>query len=114
MADERSIVIIIPPQPPRRRRGAHKLSTIERGYGREHKQMREKVKRIVNAGRATCSRCGGWIPPGSAWDLDHHPNRLGWLGPSHRSCNAAAPRRRRQPNMQPKRKPRARALAFFD
>jgi hypothetical protein len=27
--------------------------------------------------------------PGTPWDLDHAPGKLGYLGPSHRRCNRA-------------------------
>ena len=34
-----------------------------------------------------CARCGRPIVPGTDWDLDHGPDRLSYLGPSHRRCN---------------------------
>ena len=49
----------------------HVLTTKQRGYGYEHQLLRRKIARIVNEGRAVCSRCGEFIIPGSPWDLDH-------------------------------------------
>jgi hypothetical protein len=64
-----------------------KKSTVQRGYGAKHKALRKATARTVEAGLAVCARCGGWIPPGTAWDLDHAPGKDGYLGPSHRACN---------------------------
>ncbi len=61
--------------------------TVARGYGAEHKRLRLKWKGIVDSGQGWCARCGGWIPPGSAWHLDHDDTRAGYLGASHAACN---------------------------
>ena len=45
---------------------------------------------VMSTGQAFCARCGGWIQPGTAWDLDHTTDRTGYLGPSHAPCNRAA------------------------
>ena len=34
-------------------------------------------------------RCGYWIEPGTAWDLDHTWDRAAYLGASHRKYNRA-------------------------
>ncbi len=89
----------------------HVLSTSQRGYGHRHQQLRRKVGRLVDEGRAYCTRCGGWIAPGSPWDLDHDDrDRSKYRGSSHRLCNQRA--RVGRPPLPPPR--RAAALAFFD
>lgn len=67
-----------------------KAKTVERGYGEPHRRLRRQWARIVNAGGAQCARCLRPILPGDPWDLDHEDARLGYLGPSHRTCNRAA------------------------
>jgi len=42
---------------------------------------------VVEAGAAVCARCGRPIMPGSAFDLDHTPDRADNLGVSHPGCN---------------------------
>lgn len=72
------------------------LTTVQKGYGREHRRLREQVRRTVEAGIAVCWRCRQWIAPNEAWDLGHrddHPGakRLGlYGGPEHRSCSRTA------------------------
>lgn len=87
--------------------------TSARGYGRAHQAKRAEVARLVNAGIAKCSRCGGTISPQQKWHLDHEDHPLAhqlnlWRGPSHERCNIAA---RRGPV---ERQPPAAALAFFN
>ena len=64
-------------------------STTARGYGWTHQQVRAKWVRIVAAGQAFCAHCGGWIAPGSPWDMGHREDRSGWTGPEHQRCNRA-------------------------
>jgi hypothetical protein len=59
-------------------------------YGVVHKTMRRRLAPVVEAGKATCSRCGELIGPGEPWALDHRDDGRGWLGPSHQRCNARA------------------------
>lgn len=66
-----------------------KGTTKARGYGAKHKRLRRMWARQVAAGLESCRRCGYPIDPREPWDLDHTPNRLGYLGPSHRRCNRA-------------------------
>jgi hypothetical protein len=40
--------------------------------------------------RCCCARCGELIAPEDMWELDHRDDARGWLGPSHRACNARA------------------------
>jgi hypothetical protein len=61
--------------------------TKARGYGGSHQKLRRAWARQVAAGVETCRRCGLTIDPSEPWDLDHTPDRTGYLGPSHRKCN---------------------------
>jgi hypothetical protein len=71
--------------------------TVARGWGTAHQRLRAKWAPLVEAGLATCARCGGWIDPRpvltgggnlvTSWHLDHDDSRSGYLGPSHRRCN---------------------------
>jgi hypothetical protein len=88
--------------------------TTRGGWGWKHQQERARVKRLVDAGMARCSRCGHRIASGSRWHLDHqdHPlaHQLGlYRGPSHPHCNVAAARGRPTPPRPP-----APAMAFFN
>ncbi len=74
-------------------------TTVQRGYGAEHRRMREAVKLVVLAGKATCWRCARPIAAFEPWDLGHRPGRNGWAGPEHRVCSrrsGLAEQRRRQ------------------
>ena len=59
-----------------------------RRYGYTHRVERERWRRLVEQGQVCCRRCGGWIAPGSAWDLGHD-DRDEFLPrhPEHASCN---------------------------
>lgn len=64
--------------------------TTSRGYGSAHQRERKRWAKILAEGGASCARCGGWIPPGSKWDLGHHDrDRAQYVGPEHRRCNRA-------------------------
>ena len=58
-------------------------STTARGYGTSHQAVRKQLAPMVAAGLAVCARCLRPITPGEPWDLDHRPDRRGYLGPSH-------------------------------
>jgi hypothetical protein len=79
--------------------------TAARGYGKEHQRERRRWAQVVAEGAAACARCGGWIVPGSAWDLGHHDlDRSVYVGAEHRRCNrATAGRRRRRRPVPPSR-----------
>ena len=89
--------------------------TAARGYGWRHQQKRAEAAKAVATGAVHCTRCHKLIDPWQKWDLDHVDGidkRLGvYRGPSHRSCNRAGKRRRRQ---QPKPSKPPAALSFFD
>ena len=81
------------------------LSREERGYGREHKKLRELWKSEVSKGTIRCARCKQAIRPGEPWDLGHVPgDRSRYSGPEHRRCNrATAGTRRRWSSPAPRR-----------
>jgi hypothetical protein len=57
-------------------------------YNAVHKRLRKVWAAKVEAGHAWCARCGGWIPPGSLFDLDHDDtDRSRYIGVSHQRCN---------------------------
>src|SRR5215216_2030848 len=61
-------------------RRSQRKKTNERGYGLEHKRLRQKVAREVAAGLATCARCGYLIQPDEPWDLGHDDHdRSVWI-----------------------------------
>jgi hypothetical protein len=54
-----------------KRRDMLRGSAAQRGYGREHRELRAKFQPIVEAGEAVCWRCGELIEPWESWDLGH-------------------------------------------
>jgi hypothetical protein len=85
----------------------HHLSTAQRGYGAEHRQLREQWKPYVDAGQVACfaPRCvkpTRWIIPGTPWVLGHTPDRTGWTGPEHQACGCADGGRRGAPMRHPR------------
>jgi hypothetical protein len=60
---------------------------VARGYNYQHRKLRRLWAHVVDSGQAFCTKCGGWIQPGTAWHLDHADNRQAWLGAAHASCN---------------------------
>src|SRR5699024_4365052 len=67
-------------------------TTAQRGYGTSHQRLRRALSPIVQAGRATCWRCGLPIAPDEAWDLGHDDeDRTITRGPEHAyTCNRSA------------------------
>jgi hypothetical protein len=109
----------------RRLPARQQLTTAEKGYGIEHKRLREKVKRTVDAGSAVCWRCGRPIHPAEHWDLGHHDGPAAkalrvYRGPEHRYCSRSAGAYKKQHRAGTKTSARTaaarptRALAFFD
>ena len=65
-------------------------SRQERGYDRQHDQLRRQWAPHVAAGQVDCWRCGQPITPGQLWDLGHRDDRQGYEGPEHQFCNRSA------------------------
>lgn len=75
-------------------------TTTQRGYGVEHRKMREEFRPSVEAGLVDCWRCGKPIKPRDRWDLGHDDNDKSiYRGPEHSTCNRAT--RRHERNQQP-------------
>lgn len=76
---------------------ATKDNDANKRYGYRHRQVRARLHKVVEAGLATCWRCGKRIEPGSDWDLGHQqrgpdpndPNGQRHAGPEHSACNRA-------------------------
>ena len=71
-----------------RRRGSRQ----QRGYGREHDQLRRNWQRRMDAGEIIqCWRpdCGKVIDP-RRWHLGHRDDRSGYEGPECPACNVSA------------------------
>jgi hypothetical protein len=65
-------------------------TTVQRGYGRAHRDVRARWALIVATGRQTCWRCGHVIARGESWDLGHDDaDRSRYRGPEHVACNRA-------------------------
>lgn len=64
-----------------------------RGYGHQHRRLREVLAPQVERGGTLCARCGNRILPGEAWDLGHDDvDRSRYSGPEHARCNRATSR----------------------
>lgn len=63
-----------------------------RGYGYEHTRLRAAL--LPSAYGKPCPLCGRTMQRGEALDLDHSPDRLGYRGMAHASCNRADGARR--------------------
>lgn len=64
--------------------------TTDNGYGNEHKKLRARINREVQAGKAYCWRCTKPIKPNQPWDLGHDDDdRTKYNGPEHQACNRA-------------------------
>ncbi len=72
------------------RLGKFSPGTPLRNRHRDPSAVAERYARLVAAGGAYCARCSLPIVSGDRWDLDHRDDRVGYLGPSRRTCNRAA------------------------
>jgi hypothetical protein len=70
------------------------VKTTDRGLGNHHQQPRRGVAPTVAGGGAICCLCGQPILVGTPWDLDHTPDRRGYRGVAHASCNRSEGARR--------------------
>jgi hypothetical protein len=59
-------------------------------YGREHRALRKRLQRDVDAGFAVCWRCGGQVLPGMPWHLGHDVSGQAHMGVEHVRCNLSA------------------------
>lgn len=82
-------------------------STSERGYGHQHRVIREAMRPYVEAGRVICWRCERRIKPGQAWDVGHDRGVV--RGPEHARCNRQAGARARHGKREPEAHPNTRA-----
>lgn len=70
---------------------AKRGSRKQRGYGTDHQRLRLALAPLVQAGRATCWRCGLPIAPDDAWHVGHDDHdRTRTRGTEHASCNLSA------------------------
>jgi hypothetical protein len=82
-------------EPCRRAHWRGRGTTTERGYGPDHRALREQYRPLVEAGMVRCWRCGEPINPGDAWDLGHDDlDRSVYRGPEHRAHNRATSKAR--------------------
>nr|DAX95575.1 MAG TPA: HNH endonuclease bacteriophage, HNH Endonuclease, DNA.52A [Caudoviricetes sp.] len=59
-----------------------------RGYDRHYRAARARAARLVEAGQATCWRCGKPIEAGETFDLGHVDDARSIIrGPEHVFCN---------------------------
>jgi hypothetical protein len=73
-------------------------SPAQRGYGPQHKALREQWRPHVEAGQVSCARCHQPIKPGDPWDLGHDDiDRTRYTGPEHQACNRGASKRAPDP-----------------
>jgi hypothetical protein len=71
-----------------KRRELSRPSAEQRGYGKEHRQLRAQWARVMRDEPVFCARCGLPIEPGEPWDLGHaDEDRSRYNGPEHRACN---------------------------
>ena len=80
------------------RRRANRGTTTSRGYGGAYRREKERLRPLVEAGQASCWRCGQWINPAvkdeggrTLWQLGHDDHDRSIIrGPEHRHCNLSA------------------------
>lgn len=69
-------------------------SAARRGYGHEHKALRERWAPLVATGNVKCWRCNEWLNPEQPWDLGHRDGSSEYAGPECWSCNRSTASRR--------------------
>lgn len=63
----------------------------QRGYDAKYDRTRAALAPLVQAGRATCWRCGVPILPDATWHLGHDDHDRSIIrGPEHEACNLSA------------------------
>jgi len=67
-------------------------SAAARGYGKQHQA--ERTRQLRNAYGQPCHFCGKPMEFWQALDLDHTPDRDGYRGMTHASCNRSDGARR--------------------
>ena len=68
------------------RRDAQRGTPAQRGYGRAHRQLREKLLAQWKPGDP-CAHCGQPMRDKSRLDLAHTADRSGYRGLAHDVCN---------------------------
>lgn len=63
-------------------------STTARGYGPEHRRLRQAL--LPYAYGEPCPKCGETMLPGQALDLGHTDDRTAYTGIEHARCNRQA------------------------
>lgn len=66
---------------------AQRGTAHQRGYDHTHRKTRTALDTTVQAGTTPCVICGLLIQPEEPWHLDHTPDRDGYRGAAHASCN---------------------------
>jgi hypothetical protein len=84
-------------------------TTVERGYGYQHRKLRDQWTSWVEAGYVHCARCGDLIDPNASWDLGHNEDRIGYSGPEHSECNRSTTKAG-QPYLRIVRRPPVRRI----
>lgn len=67
-------------------------NTAAAGYGYQHQKLRRSL--LAQAYGQPCPLCGLPMVPGQTLDLDHTPDRAGYRGIAHASCNRSDGARR--------------------
>lgn len=71
-------------------------SRQQRGYDKTHDRERRRWQHRLDAGHTThchalvCLTPDVPITKHTPWDLGHSPDRTGWTGPEHPTCNRTA------------------------
>jgi hypothetical protein len=79
----------------RRQHWRSQPTSTERGYGTDHRALREQWVPLVEAGQVICWRCGELIGADEPFDLGHDDSdRTKWRSPEHVACNRAVNSRR--------------------